>query len=72
MASRNDNIARILESDDCDNRIEALRDKARRAGDDYTVDVCNRALGDGCDDARRDAAGILADADRYDVPAFQY
>jgi hypothetical protein len=66
LKTRNENIARILESDDFDNRIEALRNEAAMVGDDATVEICDRAIEDNCDDARHDAAGILADAEAMD------
>ena len=66
MTTRNDNIARIIESDDFDNRLDALRNEAAMAGNDAMVDVCDLAI-DGDDDARHEVAGVLADAEAMEA-----
>jgi len=52
----------ILDADDFENRVKALREEAATAGDLEMVATCDRALGDSYAD-QVEAASALADAE---------
>lgn len=59
---QHDRVQEIMDGDDFESRLLALRDEANRAGDDLQANICNSALRGDIDHARA-CAIIMSDVE---------